>query len=524
MALNVEAYRNYAAEIQRTTAYSAHEVMAAQRLALNLGVLPGKLNEVTTAAIGLSEAYGMSLSRAMTIYGRASQGSFQSLSEYGIVLDRNANDAEKFNQLLALGAGKFSLAADSANNFTDRMTQMGNAVAGAKARLGAGLAPTMTTIAGAIKTTAEWFDKLNPGVHEFIARAGMAAAGVVAWKTAMAALTIAKAAHLKAMVELSMHQEKENAERARSIALLKQEAGAHGAAVASKAAAKIDNFGFVGKIDSEAADQAAKLRHNAGPMGFVAMSAMATEAAEATEATRNLTLANADYMKSISKLAHAQAGLTVAKEAFSKAPEGADDFIDSWRNELGKGITSAKDFDYQLNQIHPGLAEIHAEIAAGERRIARWGEAIKNSEERMVAASTEAKRLGEGLNSGAIAQYKESLGKLDSSINTATNSLGAFSVADKTADAAKRIDGAMVKASASTGKFTVGNAAAGKGLSVVATQAKATTISISAMAGSQAKATMAMKVGSAVAVGAEKALGLAAKGAKALYAALGPVG
>jgi hypothetical protein len=94
--------------------------------AKNLGVTTNKLEEATTAAIGLAAKYRLDLKTAFMLVGRASKGQTQMLTRYGIVLDESLTAQEKFNAILKIGADNFYLAEAAAKETKGAIIQLKN--------------------------------------------------------------------------------------------------------------------------------------------------------------------------------------------------------------------------------------------------------------------------------------------------------------------------------------------------------------------------------------------------------------
>jgi len=123
---SIEQYKSYASEIQKLTVYGDELILSQMAYASNLGVTTDKLQEATTAAIGLAARYRIDLAAAMMLVGRASQGQTQMLTRYGIVIDQNLSTQEKFNELLKIGAESFRLAEEETKTLEGTWAQFAN--------------------------------------------------------------------------------------------------------------------------------------------------------------------------------------------------------------------------------------------------------------------------------------------------------------------------------------------------------------------------------------------------------------
>jgi len=140
---SIAVYKSYAAEMQKLTIYGDEQILTQMAYAKNLGVTTGKLQEATTAAIGLAARYRIDLAAAMMLVGRASQGQTQMLTRYGIVIDQNLSTQEKFNEILRIGAESFGLAEAEAATAAGSILQMKNAISDTAETLGDVMLPAI---------------------------------------------------------------------------------------------------------------------------------------------------------------------------------------------------------------------------------------------------------------------------------------------------------------------------------------------------------------------------------------------
>lgn len=132
-------FEQFASEIQQLTTIGDEVLIDAAAVAVNLGVPAEQLEDVSTAAVGLSRRIGVDLRTAFNLLGRASQGQTGSLARYGLVLQDGLNEQEKFNEVLKFGAEGFSLAAAEAQTFAGRQQQLRNAVGDVFEEVGRGI-------------------------------------------------------------------------------------------------------------------------------------------------------------------------------------------------------------------------------------------------------------------------------------------------------------------------------------------------------------------------------------------------
>jgi len=148
---NIAQFKSYASEMQKRTRYGDEAILAEMAYGANLGVTTDRLQDATTAAIGLAAKYRIDLRSAMMLVGRASQGQTQMLTRYGIVLDETLTDQQKFDELLRIGASSMDLAESAATSYAGQMDQLKNAWGDAQEILGQALLPKITEAATAMR-------------------------------------------------------------------------------------------------------------------------------------------------------------------------------------------------------------------------------------------------------------------------------------------------------------------------------------------------------------------------------------
>lgn len=156
--INAKRLIDYAAQLQNTTIYGDEMLMKAMAQMQNIARFDNTntLMQATKAAIGLSAAFGIDLSTAMDLVGKAGAGNTGMLGRYGIVLDETASQAEKFNQVLEIGAGYFGLAEDQARTSAGSLAQLKNAWGDFQETLAEGLLPAITNLTNSLKPMIEY--------------------------------------------------------------------------------------------------------------------------------------------------------------------------------------------------------------------------------------------------------------------------------------------------------------------------------------------------------------------------------
>ena len=172
---SIGTFKAYSEQMQRLTIYGDEQILSQMAYAKNLGVTKDKLEEATTAAIGLAARYRIDLESAMMLVGRASQGQTQMLARYGIILDKSLSDQEKFNALLKIGADSFCLAEKETKTAAGAFAQYHNVMGELKEDIGFLVLPALTDFAKGIskitneviisKQTLEEYRKLTGDIN-----------------------------------------------------------------------------------------------------------------------------------------------------------------------------------------------------------------------------------------------------------------------------------------------------------------------------------------------------------------------
>jgi methyl-accepting chemotaxis protein len=123
----VEA-KEFAGSLQEVTAFGDETIEGVQALLVSLGRLEGEtLKRATKATIDMSAALGVDLNAAAKLVSQASQGMTGSLSRYGIVLDKNIPESEKFAEVLRVMERNFGgVSEELAGTFQGRLQQIQN--------------------------------------------------------------------------------------------------------------------------------------------------------------------------------------------------------------------------------------------------------------------------------------------------------------------------------------------------------------------------------------------------------------
>lgn len=155
--VNAAKLSNFASEIQKATIYGDELLMTSMAQMQNIARFSNvdTLKGATKAAIGLSAAFGIDLATAMDLIAKAAAGNTSMLGRYGIVLDETASQAEKFNQVVSIGSGYFSIAEEQAASSIGAITQLKNTWGDLQEILAEGIVPLLSDLANALKPVIE---------------------------------------------------------------------------------------------------------------------------------------------------------------------------------------------------------------------------------------------------------------------------------------------------------------------------------------------------------------------------------
>lgn len=106
--------QDFATKLQNLTGIADEAFLNAQRLLANYGVVGTKAQEAVQAAYALSIGRSMDFSSAMDLVAKAAAGQTTALSRVGIQIDKNTQDGEKFDAVLAQINERFGATAQAA--------------------------------------------------------------------------------------------------------------------------------------------------------------------------------------------------------------------------------------------------------------------------------------------------------------------------------------------------------------------------------------------------------------------------
>jgi len=158
-----EQLRGLSTELMRLTKYDDDAISSATALMQNVGKLSANvLPAAQKAAIGLAAAFKMDLETAFQLVGKAAAGNFMLLSRYGIVIDQNLSQTEKFAKVLEIGARNFSLAEAETKTFAGSMAQLKNIWGEFLEDIGYTIIPILTKLSKSMMGLIDSVRKISP--------------------------------------------------------------------------------------------------------------------------------------------------------------------------------------------------------------------------------------------------------------------------------------------------------------------------------------------------------------------------
>ncbi len=92
--------QNFATQMQQVTIFGDEAIEEAMSMMATFGLTGEELKKATKAALDLASAYGMDLSTAAFLLGKAHEGVTDTLTRYGIILDENIDKNKKFEEVI----------------------------------------------------------------------------------------------------------------------------------------------------------------------------------------------------------------------------------------------------------------------------------------------------------------------------------------------------------------------------------------------------------------------------------------
>lgn len=148
---NIARLKAFATSIQRVTTFGDETILSITALGLNMGIAADQVGAAVKASIGLSKAFRIDLQASMILVARANKGQTETLTRYGIQLDKTGTKQEQFAELLRLGADKFALAEAEADTFRGQLKQLGDNIGDLGQAIGKAFLPKLTEMVTKMK-------------------------------------------------------------------------------------------------------------------------------------------------------------------------------------------------------------------------------------------------------------------------------------------------------------------------------------------------------------------------------------
>ena len=160
--------QEFATKMQNLTGIADEAFLNAQRLLANYGVVGAKAQEAIQAAYALSIGRSMDFATAMDLVSKAAAGQTSVLTRYGIQIEKNTAEGEKFDAVLAQINERFGATAQAAMGDTiSRTNALKQAWGDFKEQIGAGLneglAPAVDWLTNAVGVLNQAFKSLSTG-------------------------------------------------------------------------------------------------------------------------------------------------------------------------------------------------------------------------------------------------------------------------------------------------------------------------------------------------------------------------
>lgn len=154
-----EEFKQFAAELQRTTKFSDEVSIKAASIGASFGIIGDDLKKATALAQDMSAVLKTDLERNLILLGKAFKGETGTLSRYGIIIDQNLPKAQRFAAAMEAIQKQFGgAAAAMADTYLGRLKQLENSFGDLKEQIGSGFAPVLKEV---FRVTTEHIQKIN---------------------------------------------------------------------------------------------------------------------------------------------------------------------------------------------------------------------------------------------------------------------------------------------------------------------------------------------------------------------------
>ncbi len=150
----------FATKMQNLTGIADEAFLNAQRLLANYGVVGTKAQEAIQAAYALSIGKQMDFASAMDIVSKAAVGQTQTLARYGIQIDKNVQEGEKFDAVLEKINERFGATAQAAmGDAITKTNSLKQAWGDFKEQIGVGLNDGLVPAVDFLTKAVGWLSK-----------------------------------------------------------------------------------------------------------------------------------------------------------------------------------------------------------------------------------------------------------------------------------------------------------------------------------------------------------------------------
>lgn len=152
--------QEFATKMQNLTGIADEAFLNAQRLLANYGVVGAKAQEAIQAAYALSIGRSMDFATAMDLVSKAAAGQTSVLTRYGIQIEKNTAEGEKFDAVLAQINERFGATAQAAMGDTiSRTNALKEAWGDFKEQVGAGLNDGLSPAVNLLTKAVGWLNQ-----------------------------------------------------------------------------------------------------------------------------------------------------------------------------------------------------------------------------------------------------------------------------------------------------------------------------------------------------------------------------
>lgn len=153
--------QEFATKMQNLTGIADEAFLNAQRLLANYGVVGTKAQEAIQAAYALSIGKSMDFASAMDLVSKAAAGQTSALTRYGIQIEKNTAEGEKFDAVLAQINERFGATAQAAmGDMISRTGALKQAWGDFKEQVGAGLNDGLAPAVDGLTKSVGWLNQL----------------------------------------------------------------------------------------------------------------------------------------------------------------------------------------------------------------------------------------------------------------------------------------------------------------------------------------------------------------------------